>query len=187
MLRRNYIHAHHRRLVGKKHLNISKLYRSEDAADLLPEAMKIDDLDTIQWLNPWERCPPWLEKEFVREMGPGHPLYNSKAISVGRRVDCDDVLFFIPDNAQPLAVVHLTWTGRPERSPEWPWATFFSSLDEWVEKCMWPDYRMICELADSAAVATPNPPDPASGELRSVSARWKHVVKLFGRLVQKLK
>ena len=81
-----------------------------------------------------------MEVELEREVGDAHPLSGRRAVSVGRRDDCDDVLFFLPDSPQPLAVVHLTWSGRRESRPEWPHTTFYSSVEDWVERRMRPDH-----------------------------------------------
>lgn len=98
--------------------------------------MQLDELANLQWLEPWHPAPCGLEAELEKEISPAHPLSGRKAISAGRRTDCDDVLFFLPDNPYPLAVVHLTWAGKRETNPAWPHTTFYSSLDDWVEKCM---------------------------------------------------
>ena len=102
--------------------------------------MNLNELTNLQWLEPWHSTPSGLEAELEKEISPTHPLFGCKTISVGRRDDCDDVLFFLPNNTYPLAVVHLTWAGKRETNPEWPHTTFYSSLDEWVERCMKPDY-----------------------------------------------
>ena len=47
-----------------------------------------------------------------RELSAGHPLYDMPTRAVGRRQDCDDVLFSIEDGSGRVAVVHLTWTQR---------------------------------------------------------------------------
>jgi len=100
--------------------------------------MTREQLQGIRWLEPWEAATAGLEAELVREISAGHPLHNVKAISVGRRTDSDDVLFFLPEHSQPLVVVHLTWT--KEFSAKWPWAVFYSSVDDWVNRCMKPDH-----------------------------------------------
>jgi hypothetical protein len=102
--------------------------------------MKLNDLTNLQWLDPWHSTPPGLESELEKEISPAHPLFGRGAISVGRTDDRDDVLFFLPDNPLPLAVVHLTWTGKREKNPEWPHTTFYSSLDDWIERRMEPDH-----------------------------------------------
>jgi hypothetical protein len=101
--------------------------------------MHLNDLTNLQWLEPWEPAAPGLEAELQREVGAGHPLFGREAISVGRRGDQDDVLFFLPGDPFPLAVVHLTWAGRRERNPEWPHTSFYSSLEDWGDMRMVPD------------------------------------------------
>jgi hypothetical protein len=106
----------------------------------LPAPLTLDDLTAVPLLDPWYRAVPGLESELRNEVSEGHPLYGRKAISVARRQDSDDVLFLLLDHPSPLAVVHLTWTGRPERNSNWPQTTFYSSLQDWVERCMKPDH-----------------------------------------------
>ena len=101
----------------------------------------LDDLAAVQWLEPWRAVVSGLEVELRNEVGDVHPLYGQKAISVARRADTDNVLFLLLEHAQPLAVVHLTWTGRTERHRDWPHTTFYSSLEDFIERCMIPDHR----------------------------------------------
>jgi hypothetical protein len=110
--------------------------------------MNLNDLTNLRWLEPWYSTSPGLESELEKEISSAHPLFGHKAVSVGRRGDCDDVLFFLPDNSFPLAVVHLTWTGERETNPELPQTTFYSSLDDWIDRCMKPDHL---ELAGGSA------------------------------------
>jgi hypothetical protein len=104
----------------------------------------LNALKNLEWLEPWHPAPAGLETQLNREVSDGHPLSGRKAISVGRRHDCDDVLFFLPDHSFPLAVVHLTWAGR-QPIPELPHTILFSSLDDWIERCMRPDHLEIEE------------------------------------------
>ena len=99
------------------------------------------ELDDIEWLAPWEASSANFEDELKREIGRDHKLYGQQAISVARRSDRDDVLFYLPDSDLPLAVVHLTWSRRVEAPAQFPHTTFFSSVSEWVERCMNPDHR----------------------------------------------
>ena len=101
----------------------------------------LDDLAALAWREPWRPIVPGLEVELRNETCDGHPLFGQKAISVGRRHDTDDVLFLLLEHPAPLAVVHLTWRGRPERAGSWPHTTFYSSLQEFVDRCMTPDHR----------------------------------------------
>jgi hypothetical protein len=38
-------------------------------------------------------------------------------------------------------VVHLSWTGRPERNAEWPHTTFYDSLEDFIEQRMIPEHN----------------------------------------------
>ena len=93
----------------------------------------------IAWLAPWEPTEADLASELHREISRDHVLYGRRAVAIGRRLDQDDVLFWLPDGPEPLAVVHLTYAGR-ERSPEWPWTQLYQSMEEWVEKRMRVDH-----------------------------------------------
>lgn len=101
------------------------------------------ELRTIEWLPPWGPTDADLAAELAREVGPRHALRRRRAVAIGRRTDCDDVLFWLPDGPALLAVVHLTWTGRRESSPEWPETRLFASLTEWVERGMRTDNAEI--------------------------------------------
>jgi hypothetical protein len=103
--------------------------------------MELPELRELEWLDPWSPTAPGLESELAREIGPGHVLAGRRAIAVGRRVDNDDVLFHLPDGPALLAVVHLTWTGQRERSPEWPATALYRSVAEFAERRMRPDHR----------------------------------------------
>ena len=98
------------------------------------------ELRTLEWLPPWEPTDSDLAAELAREVGPGHPLFGRRAVAVGRRLDCDDVLFWLPGGPAVLAVVHLTWTGKRERSPQWPATTLYASVAEWLEHGMRVDH-----------------------------------------------
>jgi len=103
--------------------------------------MRPDELQNLTWLEPWHPVAAGLEAELEREVGEGHPLFGREAVAVGRRFDCDDVLFYLPGGGPPLAVVHLTWAGRREKSPEFPQTEFYGSVNDWVERRMRPDHE----------------------------------------------
>ena len=98
---------------------------------------------TPEWRDPWvpvaKDHAPALEAELSREIPPGHVLCGRRARAIARHVDSDDVLFLL-DGGPGVAVVHLTYASRPERTPEWPAATLFTSLEEWVRLCMLRDH-----------------------------------------------
>ena len=105
--------------------------------------MNVEDIKAIELLEPWCLTKPGLESELAREVSSEHPLSGKRAIAVARRGDCDDVLFFLPDGPSPLAVVHLAWGSRREQSPQLPWTVFYSSLQDWIERCMKPDHASL--------------------------------------------
>jgi hypothetical protein len=94
--------------------------------------------------NPWVQTGSDsvnFENELRRELGPDHPLYGSAATAIARRIDTDDVLFEVTGALPRFAVVHLTWSGRPEIDARWPAVTFFSDLKDWIERGMTPDHQ----------------------------------------------
>ena len=94
--------------------------------------------------DPWDIVDPQesdaVVQELARELGPQHALKGKKVRAVARRCDCDDVLFTIIEEER-CAVVHLTFQGKEETDPRWPATEFYSSVAEWVERCMLPDHR----------------------------------------------
>ena len=87
------------------------------------------ELRSLEWLPPWEPTDEDFGVELAREVGPGHPLFDRPTVAVARRVDCDDVLFWLPAGPAALAVVHLTWRGNESArrngqgrgcTPQWP-------------------------------------------------------------------
>src|ERR1044071_6685678 len=96
------------------------------------------DSSQIQWLVPWK--PVSLEyqggmiAELHREMPPGHVLFGRTVQAVGRRQDCDDVLFYLGASVPQFAVVHLTYAR--ETQPDWPHTRLFDTLEAWIEQCM---------------------------------------------------
>jgi hypothetical protein len=96
------------------------------------------------WLEPWVRTGADavnFENELRRELAPDHPLYGCSATAVARRVDTDDVLFELTGAPSRFAVVHLTWSGRPEIDARWPSVEFFSDFDDWIERGMTLDHQ----------------------------------------------
>lgn len=100
------------------------------------------DLLDLVWLLPWEVASnsATCEAELARELVSGHVLFGRRAVCVGRRVDQDDVLLFLPDGPQTYAVVHLTWHGVPEHDVRWPSTRLYTSLAAWIRDGMLPDH-----------------------------------------------
>jgi hypothetical protein len=95
---------------------------------------------------PGEFEEPWsavahgdgaLEQELRRELAPDHALFGRSVRAAARRQDRDDVLFELTDTGE-CAVVHLTWTGRPERPPL-PMTRMFESISLWMSTAMMRD------------------------------------------------
>ncbi|SDH01268.1 hypothetical protein SAMN05216338_1004283 [Bradyrhizobium sp. Rc2d] len=85
------------------------------------------------WTAPWYAvidkhvCKAW-EDELRKEIGPEHPLWNCGLRLIARRDDRDDAIFLVGDGR--VAEVHLTWSGKPERSP-WPRTAIFANMGQW--------------------------------------------------------
>ena len=109
--------------------------------------MDLSDFENVAWLEPWrsETSQGFVE-ELRKEVCGKHPLFGRRAITVGKRDDCDDVLFFLPDGPDPLAMVHLTWRMRTETNRFWPRTSFFSSLDDWIENGMKRDHQECTDV-----------------------------------------
>ncbi len=99
------------------------------------------NLSQVQWRPPWWPVSSEHEAgtvaELHREMCSGHPLFGRSVQAVGRRQDCDDVLFYLGETVPQFAVVHLTYAR--ETRPEWPEMKLFDTLEAWVQECMIPD------------------------------------------------
>jgi len=95
----------------------------------------------IKWLEPWAPIEHPEEREALQaelhsELGASHPLFRLSVVALARRCDQDDVLFELSDSR--VAEVHLTWGCKPERDPQFPRTTIFSSATVWAEEKMRP-------------------------------------------------
>ena len=100
----------------------------------------------MAWLVPWYSVigdatqVASMERELRRELSAGHPLFGLPVRTVGRRQDCDDVLFAIDDGTGRVAVVHLMWTpNSPERAP-WPMTVVYPTFETWLAEGMQDDH-----------------------------------------------
>jgi hypothetical protein len=88
----------------------------------------------MEWVEPWYSIAGneklTLELELARELTAGHPLYGAPVSALGRRLDCDDVLFGLTDGTGRVALVHLTWSAGEK--PPWPWTDIYPSIDAWA-------------------------------------------------------
>ncbi len=55
--------------------------------------------------------------ELLRELTPGHPLFDMDVDVVAHREGTDDILCRHHTDPDRLTVVHLTWRGGPEMAP----------------------------------------------------------------------
>lgn len=97
----------------------------------------------FNWLEPWDKLhteASSLEKELYEEVGTSHVLYGKKVTAIGRRFDCDDVLFQVHDAEFKYAVVHLTYSTETEENPIFPHTTIYIDLNDWITRGMMPDY-----------------------------------------------
>jgi hypothetical protein len=98
---------------------------------------------TVPFAEPWHAVTPEgrakLDAQVVRELPLGHVLTGRTLTAVAARSDQDDVLFEVAGVG--YAVVHLTWSGRRETSPEWPRAEVFTSIEEWRYRVMQRDHE----------------------------------------------
>ncbi|NIJ63427.1 hypothetical protein FHR20_000358 [Sphingomonas leidyi] len=88
--------------------------------------------DASEWDGDWygvtsETEQQELEDELVQELAPGHVLYGTHVVAVGRRWRRDDVLFRLADGR--YARLHLT--RHKESSPALPTTDIYASFDEW--------------------------------------------------------
>jgi hypothetical protein len=102
-----------------------------------------NEFEGFPWIAPWQAISyqgkEAYELELRREVTPGHPLYDVNVQAVARTCNDDEILFYLPDHPAQLAVVHLTFTGRPERESRWPHVTLYKDTDHWVTRRMIPD------------------------------------------------
>ena len=97
----------------------------------------------INWLEPWDELfvkPSSFEKELNSEIGKKHILYQKKVTAIGRRYDCDDILFQVQDSEFSFAVVHLTYSKAKERDSDYPRTILYKDLNDWINRCMIPNH-----------------------------------------------
>lgn len=87
------------------------------------------------WPEPWRAVTEPDEAlslliALERELSLGHSLQGRAVVALGRRDDCDGVLFAIGQGE--VAEVHLTW--KPQDDPRFPWTHTFNSFEAWAAK-----------------------------------------------------
>lgn len=136
-------------LLAQGGYNISDTLNFPDPLriDIAGVNLKILELPADYFTGPWSSLSIaeklGLENELRKEVQPHdsalkrlfdneHLLSNATYSAFARFAPSDDVLFEVYDaktNFQ-FAVVHLTWTGKRERWPHYPSATYYTDLDD---------------------------------------------------------
>lgn len=96
----------------------------------------------LEWLAPWSRVEEGGEElavELHRELPPEHFLQGHAVAAVAR--NGDDVLFATADAGMPLAVVHLTWSGRVESVHGIPSTSAYANWEDWWDRCLLADHQ----------------------------------------------
>jgi hypothetical protein len=105
-----------------------------------------EEVDGMNWLVPWHPLPNRsaddpLVVELHRELCNSHKLFGVPVCPIGKRQDCDDVLFRLLDGSNRLAVVHLTFAQHPEPDPIWPSTRLFDSWEHFEQEAMKLDHE----------------------------------------------
>ena len=99
----------------------------------------------FELLEPWMMIPEekksGLEAELKKELRSDHVLSAASCSAIAWRRNCDDVLYATNSTHGPLAVVHLTWSGKPDQYPQWPSTRFFASWDAFRTEEMIPEHE----------------------------------------------
>lgn len=94
----------------------------------------------MEWRLPWKQSHSiFYSLGFGRTFPRGHRLFRKRLKELGRRIDCDDVLYSIKNETPKVAVVHLTY--RVETDPKWPTTQIYESLEDFFEKRLIPDAK----------------------------------------------
>jgi hypothetical protein len=96
----------------------------------------------FEMLDPWiliesDRAK-LLEAELTRELRSDHVLSGTSFEAVAMSTMTDDVLFITDSARGSLAHVHLTWSGKPDQHPNWPWTEFYHSWAQFRDSEMIP-------------------------------------------------
>ena len=103
-------------------------------ADPLIEKRWREVTDAIQdWGTGWAVVPPGsgLQHELDTELTASHPLGELSPVVFARCASCDDVAASVLKDP-PIAIIHLTWRGRPEKEG-WP-SYLLLTVDEFVDR-----------------------------------------------------
>ncbi|RFS19254.1 hypothetical protein DVR12_23760 [Chitinophaga silvatica] len=93
--------------------------------------------------EPWAPLTIDAKLEFEKELNKeinlfrekkqfsNHPFAQNQFYAMARHTPDDDALFYAVSNTEcQFAVIHLTWTGTPEKDPTFPTSQFYKSFDD---------------------------------------------------------
>ncbi len=74
-----------------------------------------------------------IHTELIKELPPGHILFQVKVKVVAHRDGTDDILCQHLENKGRYTVVHLSWLGRREINSEHPYVEMDGSFEDFLE------------------------------------------------------
>lgn len=86
-----------------------------------------------------------LEAELAREIRPDHALAGVRYEAVAMSTMTDDVLFVTDSPKGPLALVHLTWSGKPDQFSNYPSTCFYREWESFRNEEMIPMHENLSE------------------------------------------
>jgi hypothetical protein len=106
----------------------------------------------ITSLTPWHfiedrAAAAAVRAELLREVAPPNEATVRDWMPFARHQAQDDVAGFVLRDGAPTGevyVVHLTWSGGPER-PGWPGMSRYVDLWDWLARCALPETRAWAE------------------------------------------
>jgi hypothetical protein len=108
-----------------------------------PEFAHLRLITEGEGLGPWRKIPEdrrlGYQTELMKEVGPGHPLWDVPLRVCATRTDGNEIMCSIDDGSKRVAVVHLTWSGVSE-SPRYPTTRFFGTFERFIMHVMQDEY-----------------------------------------------
>ena len=95
----------------------------EQLLSLLPEGWFVSDAEQAMGLY----------EELQKELPKGHFLYKKEVYVLAHREGTDDILCQHKDDKTHFTVIHLTWSGKEEKSIEFPYMECDGSFNDFLE------------------------------------------------------
>jgi hypothetical protein len=90
--------------------------------------------NSIDFKEPWYKTDQDLKDQLKREVSKKHILYKKDVKTIARRQDNDDVLFQITNLTNTYALVHLTWSQKVQKDPNYPTTIIYNTIKELKDK-----------------------------------------------------